>query len=330
MSDTRLPIRELTPLVVRALRAAADEFGLRTDALTAEYVLNWGGFGTASFSVHDGERRLHAKLTADAEQKSELRRWQGIHDLLEQNYHAPPMVGWVTIDGTAYEGPIFEFIDGVFLDGVRMPGVIAAVLNCVERLHADAGLAIRLANHATVGSHLDCLLARARMLRDDLEIIQEKLPPFVSSRRLSWMADQVGLLEQAARDSGAFDGAAENAIHWDLWWNNFLVRPDGQWYILDWDNLGLGDPALDVATVLFPLSHAGGSWPDSSLFATSDQAFAVRMGTYRRAQVLEYVIDVLADWVEADEVPDRQAEVRERKQKEHEEFLAIYIRDYGE
>lgn len=165
MSENRMSIRELTPLVERALRAAAEEFGLRPDPLLVEYVLNWGGFGTASFSVRDGKRRLRAKLTADAEQKCELRRWQSIHDVLEQHYHAPPMVGWLTIEGTAYEGPVFELIDGVFLDGLRMPNVVAEVLDCVERLHADAGLAQRLEANATVSSHLDRLLARAQMLR---------------------------------------------------------------------------------------------------------------------------------------------------------------------
>lgn len=334
MSDNRLPIRELQVLVERALRAAADDFALRPDGIVADYVLNWGGFGTPSFSVRDGQRRLHTKLTADPQQKAELRRWQSIHDLLERQYHAPPMVGWLTIDGTAYEGPVFEFIDGVFLDGFRRPAVVAEVLDCVERLHADAGLARRLAPHALVSSHLDCLLARAQMLREDLEMIRAERPPFVPPPRLAWMADRLGLLEQAARDSGAFGGPAENAIHWDLWWNNFLVRPDGQWYILDWDNLALGDPALDFSTVLFPLSCGDGCgdvarpWPDSWLRRLKDQAFSVRMGVYRRAQVLEYVIDVLADWVEVREVPELQAEVRARKQREHEEFLAIYIRDY--
>ncbi|HJT31180.1 MAG TPA: phosphotransferase [Pirellulales bacterium] len=337
MSRDRLPIRELTPLVERALRAAAGEFGIQPDALVAEYVLNWGGFGTPSFSVQDGQRRLHVKLTDDPRQKSELRRWQSIHDLLEQEYHAPPMVGWLTIDGTAYEGPVFAFIDGVFLDGFRMPNVVAEVLDCVERLHADTGLAFRLTPHATVNSHLDCLLARTQMLREDLEIIRAERPPFVPSSRLAWMADRLERLDQAARDSGAFGGLAQSAIHWDLWWNNFLVRPNGQWYILDWDSLGLGDPALDVSTVLFPLSCGNAShgdaarpWPDSWLRHPKDEAFSVRMRIYRQAQVLEYVIDVLADWVEARKVPELQAEVRARKQQEHEQFLAIYHRDYGE
>src|SRR5215469_13480626 len=93
-------IRELTPLVERVLRAAADDFGLRPDTLVAEYVLNWGGFGRPSFSVQDGRRHVHVKLTADPGDKVALRRWQSIHELLEQQYHAPPMIGWLTVEHT--------------------------------------------------------------------------------------------------------------------------------------------------------------------------------------------------------------------------------------
>src|SRR4051794_26569677 len=102
MADGRLPIPTLTPLVLRALRDRAAILGLRADRVRVRYVLNWGGFGTASYHARDGARQVHLKLAPDAEGQAALRRWQGMHQLLERSYHAPTMLGWLTVPGTAY------------------------------------------------------------------------------------------------------------------------------------------------------------------------------------------------------------------------------------
>jgi hypothetical protein len=53
------------------------------------------------------------------------------------------------------------------------------------------------------------------------------------------------------------------------------------------------------------------------------------MALYRRVQMLDWVIDILADWIDCREVPAFQEEVRARKQAEHEQFLRIYEAEYG-
>lgn len=93
----RLPIPTLTPLVYRAVHAQADGLGLDADRLAVEYVLNWGGFGNASFNVGDGRWRFHLKLTPDPATQEALRRWQRFHTILEARYHAPALLGWLTI-----------------------------------------------------------------------------------------------------------------------------------------------------------------------------------------------------------------------------------------
>jgi hypothetical protein len=92
----------------------------------------------------------------------------------------------------------------------------------------------------------------------------------------------------------------------------------------------LGDPAMDFSNAVFPLTcgPAACRWQDFPI-PIEDEAFSTRMALYRRAQVLDFVIDVLADWIDCREAPDVQAEVRARKQAEHERFLRIYEADYG-
>jgi hypothetical protein len=331
MTTNRLPIPALTPLVLEALRARAADFGLSAERVGVEYVLNWGGFGTASYHAWDGARRVHLKLSPGAAEQAALRRWQAVRTLLEARYHAPAMLGWLTVPGTAYQGPVFEFIGGALLDGFQMPGVLDELFRVVGLLHADQELARELAPAAPPRTHLDCLVSRyTGMLREDLDIVRAEPPPFVSPARLRWLAEQVDGLEDLARGSGAFAGAACAVVHWDLWWNNVLVGSSGQWHILDWDDVGPGDPALDFATAIFPLTcgPAARRWQDFPIPA-GDEAFAARMALYRRAQVLDGVIDVLADWIDCREAPAVVAEVRARKQAEHEHFLRLYEAEYG-
>jgi hypothetical protein len=330
-ATNRLPIPVLTPLVLRAVQDQAGALGLRRDDVSVQYVLNWGGFGNASYQAGDGRRRVHLKLTADAAEQDALRRWQRCGSLLQGRYHGPTIVGWLEVAGTAYQGLAFEFIDGQHLDGFQMPDVLGELLSVLGRLHADADLAGELAPVGPHRTYLDCLESRyLETLRQDLREVAAEPPPFVGPARLNWLGEQVGLLGQLARDSGAFAGAAREVVHWDVWWDNVLVSPAGDWYLLDWDDVGPGDPAMDFAGAVFPLTcgPAARRWQDLPIPA-ADEAFAARMALYHRALMLDMVIDVLADWVECRVAPESQAEVRARKRAEHEQFLRLYQAEYG-
>jgi hypothetical protein len=331
MSDDQIPIPMLTPLVLRAVRDQTGALGLQAAGVRVEYVLNWGGFGNAAYNAGDGRRWVHLKLTPDPEGQDALRRWQRHRALLEERYHAPAMLGWLTVPGTAYQGPVFEFVAGSFLDGFQMPGVLGELLEVLRRLHADEELARQLAPPGPPRTYLDCLVSRYVMpLREDLREIEVEPPPFVDPARLKWLGEQVGLLEQLARDSGAFKETARSVTHWDVWWNNVLVSPTGRWYLLDWDDIGPGDPAMDFAGAVFPLTCGAAAPRCRNLpIPAGDDAFTARLGLYRRALVLDGVIDVLADWIECRVAPAAQAEVRARKHAEHEQFLRLYEADYG-
>jgi hypothetical protein len=330
MTDNRLPLPVLTPLVSQAVMAQAGGLGLDIGRVAVEYVLNWGGFGNASFNVGDGTWRFHLKLTTDAATQEALRRWQRLRTFLEGRYHAPAMLGWLTVPGTPYQGPIFEFIAGEHLDGCRRPGILNDLLCVVGLLHADRELAEKMDPNGPIRTYLDCFRSRyIQPLREDLRAIRIEPPPFISPARLRWMSEEVDLLEKLTQESGAFGGTAHSVIHWDLWWNNILVSPSGGWFILDWDDVGFGDPAMDFSAAIFPFTcdPTNRNW-QSFPIAAHDDAFSTRMDLYRRTQVLDWIIDVLVDWIDCREAPASQAEVRARKQAEHEQYLRIYEAEY--
>jgi hypothetical protein len=76
-------------LVLAYFRVEAGRFGLDAGSLAARRVLNWGGFVSHSYHLGDGGRSVHAKLATDHDG---LRRWLAVHDVLEDAYHAPPVL----------------------------------------------------------------------------------------------------------------------------------------------------------------------------------------------------------------------------------------------
>ena len=107
---------DLKQRVVDHFHVHAGRFGFRDERITAERVLNWGGFGTHSFNLSDGQRRLHLKLAVE---QTEMRRWFAVHEWLEREYRAPRILDWVAIAGTSYGGLVFEHINGTTWDLAR-------------------------------------------------------------------------------------------------------------------------------------------------------------------------------------------------------------------
>jgi thiamine kinase-like enzyme len=127
----------------------------------------------------------------------------------------------------------------------------------------------------------------------------------------------------------AFHGRTAALCHWDLWPNNVLVDVRGVWWVLDWDGLAVGDPAEDVATLVWPLIYRTNTdWQNWVRGDEYDADTARRIDLHLRAISLDYVIDVLADWVECD-VPEWQAEVRVQKELEHHAYLEWYRARWG-
>jgi thiamine kinase-like enzyme len=165
----------------------------------------------------------------------------------------------------------------------------------------------------------------------DLEGIRGDPPPFVDEHRLAWMHDEVDSLIETVRRSPAFAVAATSPIHGDVWANNILITRTGDWYLLDWDDLTLGDSALDVAMLL---ASASPTLDARDGFARLTRAQAQkesrqRLELYARAIVLDWTIDPLSDWMDAVTAPDHLDRVRDEKQRIHQQSYAWYRARYG-
>ncbi len=321
-----LSLERLTERVSWYFNTYSQKYGLRRGKVEARYILNWGGFVNASFSISDKEKAYHLKLTDDVEMQERLLAWQELGDLLTRRHHAPRILEWVEIPRTRYSGLLMERIYGREPDYEEEPQVLRGVLDIVSRLHADAQVRAALmpddgppsCTEYFINVYID------RFDSDLLEIVPN-LPPFVDLPLVDWMQGETRELEGLARDLPAFQRPASAPTHGDLGPNNVLVTDDGRLFVIDWDDLELGDPALDYAIVLCDLWYTG-ALREEEMFAMlpDDPTLRERFKVCQRAFVLDRVIDPLADWVVAEFSPEHVAEVRAEKERVHKEALIRY------
>lgn len=328
----RLPLERLTARVLETMCRQAGQFGLQADHVEAHYIVNPGGFDHANFTITDGARAVHLKLADDEDDQASLAHWQELNDVLVERYHAPRVLAWVKIPRTGFAGLALEHITAQSADLVRQPQVLREVLAILADLHADARLAERLS--AEEGAPQACWEAFLDTLVDrfdaDLYGIIGNMPPFVSLGLYDWMMSETRHLEGLARDLPEFQQTASSPTHGDLWTNNILVTTAKDWYIIDWDDLALGDPAVDYSILLGEMWRSGVLTHQQALtLLPTDEAMRARFALYQRALLLDQVIDPLADWVEAEFAPQHRKEVREQKERQHANALALYQQWFG-
>ena len=334
--DELISLEVLTAQVMAFFRANAGRYGLLSNQLSVEYILNWGGFVNASFKISDGERAYHLKLADDEDRLMGLERWRDLHEILEAHYHAPLMLDWIEIEDTDFEGPLFEYIEGQRADLYSSPVLFKEVLALVAQLHADSDLSARLIEMDDppescadyfIGVYID-------RFDEDLLIIVRDLPPFVSLKTLDWMQGETRHLESLARELPSFEPPAAAPVHGDLWPGNLIVTASGSWYLIDWDDLSLGDPALEYGILFAPIWR---QHPETDLIASgflppeisTDARLRERFTVCLRASLLDEVIDTLADYVEADFAPEHQEFVKKEKMRFHLEAFEKYQQIYG-
>ncbi|HKG91542.1 MAG TPA: phosphotransferase [Gemmatimonadaceae bacterium] len=319
-------------LLARELTQRGADLGLDPALVSVEYVLNWGGFVNHSFRASDGLIVRHLKLAAEPEARQALWRWRAVHDLLEHRYHAPRMVGWVTLPETEVAGPVFQWIDGSTPDPIPRE-LLARILPMVRRLHHDGELRERVGapdDGATGTASCADVYRRTFGLRlaEDLRTVAEQQPPFVTAERLAWMRDESEQLSRAVAGAAAFQEPADSPTHGDLWSNNLLLTPAGEWFVLDWDDLALGDPALDLAMLLGP-SPRRVRQADARDAGDLAPPLRERLELYARATLLDWAVDSLADYIDADASPEHRDRVRAEKERVHREAVRAYEERYG-
>jgi hypothetical protein len=331
----RTELEELTRRVTGYFSQHADIYNLRADNLSASYILNWGGFVNASFTITDGLRSYHLKLADDEEVQDDLDRWYQLDDHLSGQYHAPPILAWVEIPETPFAGLLFPHIPAQPADFTAQPQVMRGVMELLNGLHADSTLAEFLIEDLAEEAPLTCadyfLGVYIDRFDEDLLAVAGNMPPFVSLSLLDWMMGETRELEGLARDTPAFHQPVISPTHGDLWPSNILVTASGDWYIIDWDDLSLGDPALEYSILLGPLWRSGTLSREQIVqMLPSGADLHQRFDLCQRAFVLDQVIDTLADWVESAFAPEHQERVRAEKESAHRQALALYREIYGE
>jgi len=321
---------QLQTLTKSHLSERAAGLGLDASRLEVEYVLNWGGFVNRSFRVTDGRTSLHLKLANDPDILNALRRFWELRPRMSDRYHAPEAVAWVDVPGTDYAGVLSRWIDGTVPAAVK--GRMAdALVATIARLHEDRELAAHLPASSSLLTCADAYRETYGERFDaDLELVEAARPPFVSVQFAAWVRREAERIDTAVAASPAFRHPADAPVHGDLWPNNLLVAQDGEWFVLDWDDLALGDPAIDWAMLFGPTMDDPGRVADRTLATavTADPALRERLAAYARASLLDWIIDPLADWIDAADAGDRVAEVRAEKARIHRAALAAYRHRY--
>lgn len=314
---------ELLSRVTAQVRMLAAGLALDPATLVVRHVVNLGGFVRISLSISDARARYHLKLAGDEEGHAALRRWHDLGDLLATRYRAPRVCGWLEVVDTPYAGLLLEHVEGQQAKLSQTPGLARALGELLGRLHADRQLAARLPGPAT--SCCDAFLADYfDRLSEELRVIRGRRPGFVSAETLAWLAAELDRVTARVRASAAFAAPANVPVHGDLWDDNVLVGADGRYSLLDWDDLRLGDPAVDLARLPPPTEID----PRADTFrltrATCEPWLSERVVLLRRAHALDGAIDPLADWIEAEAWPELRDQIQAHKQREHEQALAAY------
>jgi thiamine kinase-like enzyme len=151
----------------------------------------------------------------------------------------------------------------------------------------------------------------------------------VSEDLRQWLEDEVEVLADLVNSCAAFDMLLTKPIHGDLWLNNILWVSTNDWYLVDWDTMGIGDPAADLATLLGPTAQ------DPRPLKMLERADGVltlaereRLSYLGRATLLDWVIDPLSDWIDAGAAPEHVHAVRAGKERIHKRALACYAELY--
>ncbi|SEO06942.1 aminoglycoside phosphotransferase family protein [Paenibacillus sp. OV219] len=331
--------RQAKQLITEWAIANANLLGLvSNNHIQASYIYNPGGFNNLSVRLTDGRTQLHVKLVLP--HKSErLQQWARVSDYLTEHYAAPKLVHEIDneiVPGYPY-GLVFEYIeDATPLAEARFSeDTLIRVMETAAKLHRDDHLRRMLPN-ADKRSYVEAFEEEyiSRFMEDLDGILgsRELLKDFVSDETIAWFGEEIERLRERVRQTPAFLHPATDVVHNDLNGNNVLTCGEGGGFrIIDWDELhGYGDAAMDYSVLMWPFAQ-GPSWPSwrEKVLALADVDVLQRLELYFRAKLLDDVIDVLADYVEAEQVSEHRENAQAKARAIHLRSYPQYLAKYG-
>lgn len=332
-----MEIRLAERMIAEWASANADAIGIDPNKIRTSYIYNPGGFGNLSIRLTDDRTQLHVKL-APPSKAARLRKWAGVSDYLADHYAAPRLIHAIDqefIPGYAY-GLVFEYItDATPLAEVRNPeAALTGVMKAVAKLHRDDRLREMLPKEE-IRTYAEAFEEEyITRFTDDLDGIRqsrELVRDFVSDETISWFGEEIERLRETVRQTPAFLLPAEDVVHNDLNGNNVLTCGKNDFRIIDWDDLsGQGDAAMDYSVLLWPLTNDR-KWPlwREQVLSGAGAATVEWLELYFRAKLLDDVIDVLADYVEAEQVPEHRDEAQRKAKAVHLHSYPLYLAKYG-
>jgi hypothetical protein len=267
-----------------------------------EHHPNHAGAHRLSFAAWVGDRALWVKVAAGADEDHSLARWARVADLLAERHGAPPVLDVLDVAGRT--ALLFPRLEGRPLDRSGLRARYDEARAGLTGLHADRELARHLGGPSTTA---DCFrTVWVERFEADLDVVEG----YVAKDLHAYLAEEVEALGVLV---DALDRPVHAAVHADPWHENWLQSPDRLW-LLDWEDLAVGDPVLDLAVLLADaLGTDRHHWPDEPAYAVA-----------RRALVLDAALDVAADWVEhTDPV------VRRRKEAAHLAGVEAYRAEFS-
>ena len=322
---------QLARLVKAHFQDLAPRYGMSSPTVTVEYRFYGGSVHRRHFTISDGAAAYYLKLADAPRHLAGLRKWHSLREILHERYRAPRIVDWVDIPGTDFSGLLCEHIPGHVWECGARPHLAPEVIDLVHQLHEDEELQKEIRLFSPGGTFRDYFNGVwRRRIRRDLEMIETQPPEFVTPETLRWMREEALAMERSVAEMEAFSASASSPVHGDLWQGNILASDDGRLRIVDWDDLALGDPALEFAVLLEPIMELD---PTASLEdllqRRPDAAFTQRFEMCLRAQRLYAPIEAAAEYIEADEMGGSADAIRAEREAYYPEALRAYQRRYG-
>ncbi len=323
--------QQLAQLIKDHFDGLAPRYGLEGSATSVEHLSHAGSIQRRSLTISDGEIKYHLKLAYSPDHIDKLRKWYGLNQALHERYRAPLIVDWIDIPDTGFSGLLCEHVAGQPADLGASSRLTREIVDLASRLHGDEEMRatlLPLTPDGTCGDYFNSVWIRR--FKEDLAIIEAQPPAFVTGETLHWMREESLSIERMVAGMEAFSPKASSPVHGDLWSDNILVADDGRWRIVDWDDIALGDPALEFAVLLEPILEQN---PEASLKDllpyTPDAGFSRRLEVCLRAQRLYRAIEAPAEYIEAVAVGAGTDGLRDDKRAQHLEAVSAYRNRYG-
>lgn len=329
-----MDLKKSEEMVSTWVKLNADKLGLSKQQIKASYIWNPGGFVNQSFKIHDDSQSFHLKLTKGDHPES-LYSWLKVNDYLANKYNTPRIVKEVdeeVLPGYGY-GLVFEYIQGVPLSTLSSTNdIISKVLDVINGLHQDDSIKHELYVKRALSNADTFLDVYIERFNEDLELIESNkgLLPFVENHTFDWFRREVHKLESHIKSNPLFQHEATDVVHNDLNWENILVDSEMDFRIIDWDDLSVsGDAAIDYSTLLWPVYDTKDwSWFASKVERLAGEKVVQRMYYYFRAKLLDEVIDVLADYIEAEDYPQVKEQTQWKAREIHLKAYKAYRKKY--